>query len=184
MARQSSKKIDGKKVGLEDLYFFLDGAHTSESITECLSWFDEQTHMESSLNVLCFNCKSSKQYEVLINSLVNFSRKKLFHHVIFVASKLRHTTDQSNMAVLPDSTKKHSEQELYKNCWQNLEKELHSPTAEVTICEYIEDCMEYLTRIHTSSKSAKPNTVINVLVTGSLYLVGGFLQNIQRICAN
>jgi len=188
------KKIDGKKIGLKTLRFFIDGAHTPESIEQCLIWFEEQTRQENTKHILCFNCKSSKQYDVLITLVANFSRKKKFDHVIFVASKIRQTEDQSNVIAWPPSTStstttvtsasttiRSTDQEKYKNYWLQKEDELQLPKTNVNIFEYIDDCMEFLARTSNSDRTSEH---YNVLITGSLYLVGGFLQRVEQLEKN
>jgi len=129
--------------------------------------------------------------------LANFSRKKKFNHVIFVASKIRQTEDQSNVIAWPPpstststttvtttsattstTTIRPTEQQKYKDFWLQKEEELQLPKTNVNTFEYIDDCVEFLART-SNSDGASEN--YNVLVTGSLYLVGGFLQRIEQL---
>eukprot|EP00884_Botryococcus_braunii_P023662 jgi/Botrbrau1/9980/Bobra.0012s0071.2 len=89
---QSEQRDEGAKPGL---LFFLDGAHTPESMVNCAMWFADVAEQESSpvaqsghesvQNVLLFNCMEEREGARLLRPLTLTLRDRgiRIHHAIF-----------------------------------------------------------------------------------------------------
>lgn len=59
-----------------DLHFYLDGAHTIESIEICLNWYKQQVKDSDSIRILVFNVTGDRDSSKMLETLhsMNFSR--------------------------------------------------------------------------------------------------------------
>jgi len=160
-----------QKIYLEghNINLYLDGAHTDESIELCLKWYQsrvENANSEHSICVLVFNCTENRDPKNLLSPLAKCS---LFQQVFFTGNdtgrkhvlQVRRYQEQNGFAL--------SWQHRIHDAWKSL-KSVFSPTINVcsTIPQVIE-CLFQYERLH-------PTTTVHVLITGSLYLVGGWIE--------
>ncbi|XP_059483096.1 folylpolyglutamate synthase, mitochondrial-like isoform X2 [Neocloeon triangulifer] len=157
------------------LKIFLDGAHTTESIENCLAWFqvasEKQTSSGNVTKVLIFNSTGERDPSNLLRPLSN---AKVFSKVIFcpniVSSKENQKTDQSNFMVT-------EEQQLKRACahltaW-NLLKDESDEKCDTQAFHCINDALAFVQNLSTLSE-------VHVLVTGSLHLVGCVLGKLEE----
>lgn len=185
--------------------FYLDGAHTVESLNVCKEWFLEaKNNMSSSLikkigkdqetanlqdilkqdgyeldelpdrngdkklSILVFNCTGERNPGRLLATLVDMAN--VFDYIIFCP------TDSSKVS-LQRSTR-HDDKEYQKlskmvDAWNKIiEEQKIEKKHQVFICPSINHFLKWLW------VNGNPNQQTQVLVTGSLYLVGDFLQKI------
>ena len=156
----------------DNLTFYLDGAHTAESLKLCLNWFRtkfEIEHQQSAKKVLVCTFTSDRNDE---NFLRIISNEVSFDYVVFTPPRLRLGLDFDNSATY--NARSVVSMETYR-CRRNMAiwKETNN-TSEVSVHENIDDAFNLLRIIST-------DTEICVLVTGSLYLVGGVLKLLKDI---
>ncbi|XP_036140839.1 folylpolyglutamate synthase, mitochondrial isoform X2 [Monomorium pharaonis] len=137
--------------------FFLDGAHTIESIVNCVSWF-KRVSRESSSKCLIFNIsgdRNSLEFLKLLRPL-NFDRIYFAPNYAGVTS----VEDLSNYALIDEQKKKCKK---YSELWGE------GSVSKNSVAEVLHDIKK-----HVSSRTDSQDKV-EVLVTGSLHLVGALL---------
>ena len=175
----------------ENLVFYLDGAHTCLSLHLCKSWFDSKIiNLIGSVNnnefdKVCHNtgeyrkvwAETDKIYKVLICSFTNqrndeelirsLDQGLHFDNVIFCDVAI---FKLPSLAVNSDSQKEASARCLNnQKLWSESNEECN-----VQASASIEEALKMA--IEISEESSKLGKKTCVLVTGSLYLVGGFLK--------
>merc|ERR1711865_1178099 len=134
--------------------WFLDGAHTMESMEQCLRWFkatqvqqDEATATDKPRRVLVFGCQDDKNVESIFQ--------------VFKSSELAFDT----VLFCPPSGAEGTEwEESLQAMWSE-----HQIGGEAQIVNTPEDAID-----HVRAQEGEVEPV--VLVTGSLYLVGSVIQ--------
>lgn len=188
--------------GVTWIHFFLDGAHTKESINLCIDWFNKSSatfaasppstpssvHLSASSSVtivnrvLLFNCTG---YRNPIELLTPVLQATPFSAVLFSPNKLmrdkKASSDQSNFMVDPESEEKKAVD--LKNTWLKLtasESSYDEPTSLQKSTggqnDQLVKSFSCLTEaISWIGETAESGVQTHVLVTGSLHLVGGVL---------
>ncbi|TPX64289.1 tetrahydrofolate synthase [Spizellomyces sp. 'palustris'] len=164
--------------------WYLDGAHTKESMRVCADWFNDEyreTEAEGGhgQQVLLFNCTKGRDGLTLLKALVELHKSSVpFSRVVFCTNDSyrpgsgQTKTDQTNYTVLPDDEL--SIQKELADAWKTLigsDTGVNGVVAEIEIQPSIEDAVESISRYYSKVQAVHPR----VLVTGSLYLVGGLL---------
>ncbi|KAF9226599.1 FolC bifunctional protein [Gyrodon lividus] len=172
-----------------DTTWYLDGAHTAESLTCCVDWFVSPRigfpgfPGERPLRVLIFNCTSGRSGEEFLGTIFNGTKTQLstfespeaastfFDQVIF-CSNVTYTDghfkgDLTSVAIATAEHTGPTTQDLLKTAWLKL-VEGFSPEA-VHSLPSIEHAIQKVREF-----SSTRNT--SVLVTGSLHLVGGVIE--------
>ncbi|KAK9864316.1 hypothetical protein WJX84_006574 [Apatococcus fuscideae] len=175
--------------------FYLDGAHTEESMASCGEWFHDAVQQAAALTpglatqrVLLFNCMQERDPGKLLKSLATTMQQQQlpFHHAVFTPpdsqyGKLKaagidsardvswqhtlcrawtsqvgsHPQESQLMAVLP---------ELGQGPAQDSQSGAVAPGLSSSI-QWLRTCAQ-----------ENPHLQIEVLITGSLYLVGDVLK--------
>lgn len=137
--------------------FFLDGAHTIESIANCVSWF-KRVSQRNSNKFLIFNTTGDRNSVELLNLLrpLNFDRIYFAPNYAGVTS----VEDLSDYKLIEEQKKKCKK--LYELWSEN--SILKNSVAEV-LCDI---------KRHVSSRTDNHDKV-EILVTGSLHMVGALL---------
>ncbi|CAG2170919.1 unnamed protein product [Oppiella nova] len=154
-----------------NLIYFLDGAHTYESLSNCSKWFCSESPKLLTSNrlvrVLLFNCTGNRPTEALMRAL-----DVKFDIAIFcpnrVDNKKSDTSDNTNFMVTAQK-----EADICANnakIWSKL-----NDKAIITKQSCISDAIKYIND-KTQKEKALP---VHVLVTGSVHLVGSVLSLID-----
>ncbi|XP_022322466.2 folylpolyglutamate synthase, mitochondrial-like isoform X1 [Crassostrea virginica] len=220
---------DGRnqRIHKKGITYYLDGAHTLESVQQCIEWFKRASAEESKelggrvIRILVFNSTGDREANVLIEPLVNCG----FDAAVFCPNILFSTinsVDAMNLTVTKESQlnrvlanmllferlavkrlqqQKHEKEptETDTNCCEAKRLKLDSDIVEKgdnSVCD-LEDCV--ITKdfpcissaLSWATQGREPNTStqtiveipstlrnaehIQILVTGSLHLVGGVL---------
>eukprot|EP01111_Echinosteliopsis_oligospora_P010653 TRINITY_DN3373_c0_g1_i1.p1 TRINITY_DN3373_c0_g1~~TRINITY_DN3373_c0_g1_i1.p1 ORF type:complete len:598 (+),score=143.12 TRINITY_DN3373_c0_g1_i1:65-1858(+) len=169
----------------KNVLFYLDGAHTSESMQACSNWFydiqQQDTDKSNTLDILLFHCGAGRDPKKLLFPLTSpspssspsvsssSSEKKgcLFDKAIFTTFNV---SPQPATLVRANKADDAPEWQLYvKKCVEELYP-LKQQDSEVFSC-----VSDGINRIYQLAENT-PDKKIRVLVTGSLYLVGAVLQ--------
>ncbi|XP_054164338.1 folylpolyglutamate synthase, mitochondrial-like isoform X2 [Oppia nitens] len=151
--------------------YFLDGAHTYESLANCSKWFWEESQKLLTSNrlvrVLLFNCTGDRPTETLMKAI-----DAKFDIAIFCPNKVDNnkdfTSDNSNFTVT--SQKQMDICNTNAKIWAKYnEKTL------IAIHSCITDAIKYIID-KTQKQKALP---VHILVTGSVHLVGNVLAVID-----
>ncbi|XP_025157558.1 folylpolyglutamate synthase, mitochondrial isoform X2 [Harpegnathos saltator] len=137
--------------------FFLDGAHTVESIVHCISWF-KRTNRGASSKFLIFNTTGDRNSFELLKLLapLNFDKAYFTPNYAGVAN----VENLSDYAMTYDQRKK---------CKKHCEQWGKDSILKNSVAEVLVDIKR-----HVSSQMTNEEKV-EVLVTGSLHLVGALL---------
>jgi len=186
-----------------EMSLYLDGAHTVDSIQNCASWFKEEAFKEKVYEegandkdfkrVLLFNLTGARDPIPLLERLVDVD----FDLAIFCPNSTTSASVATNSA---DQTKKSVDDSWNrKTCMDNIEAWQRvvrdrtnsdgttTETDEIIYLQSIRDSLDYLNVNHTEKIYCEgeevqrpiwlvPGNHVQVLGTGSLYLVGGILK--------
>lgn len=142
---------------------FADGAHTPESIAHCADWFDDQTNSEYNSTrkvkrVLVFFCTGDRRPSTLLPALSALR----FDTVHFTPHPL--TEDLLWDGMLESVAE-----------MQSVYGQL-DPKAQVTTHSCLNDCFSTVMMQQQTNQANPINTRVDLLVTGSLYLVGNWYK--------
>lgn len=137
--------------------FFLDGAHTVESIVHCVSWF-KRTSRGASNKYLIFNTTGDRDSLELLKLLVPLDFDGAYFTPNYAGVK--NIEDLSNYTVTSDQRKK---------CKEHCEQWGKGSVLKNSVAEVLVDIKKQASSRITGDGKAE------VLVTGSLHLVGALL---------
>ncbi|XP_028159838.1 folylpolyglutamate synthase, mitochondrial-like isoform X1 [Ostrinia furnacalis] len=141
--------------------FYLDGAHTKESIEICASWFSDNNRNQD--KILIFSVTGDRKPEILLKPLADLG----FTHVYFVVPTAHKAINEHN-----DNYSKVEQADFISRCERNAEawKQLNENAghSNISVLECVHDAL-------VSIKNNNKNCNVSVLVTGSLHLVGATL---------
>ncbi|KAF9057696.1 FolC bifunctional protein [Panaeolus papilionaceus] len=160
--------------------WYLDGAHTVESLKFCAEWFATPgvgVLSKDSKQILVFNCTSGRSGEsflqiiketILAKLEKSFMELPFFDEVIFCTNVTyadgHFKGDLATKAVSPDDLKV---QVALEAAWKNLYPEF--PHDKIHVLPSIEHAVKAIEMVPTDSP-------VHILVTGSLHLVGGVIE--------
>ena len=182
----------------ENITYYLDGAHTAESMDACAQWFadatsqaqaPEQAHVYERWMV--FYCKKDRDPARLLLPLATRFRAREIdvRRALFVAPDSSVTTLTTHAGRNKSSTT-NWERHLQAT-WETLHKDHSSPpppkvpwpvedphnTNHSAVVPSVAKAMEW---IRNYPLKERPKTHLQILVTGSLYLVGDALRVLRR----
>ncbi|KAM3589014.1 Folylpolyglutamate synthetase [Umbelopsis sp. WA50703] len=156
-----------------DLTWYLDGAHTAESLEVCANWFRDTVKetTDKTTRVLVFNCTHGRDGLRLLANIAKIHEVVHFDHAVFstnVTFKKGYTTDNANVTVAIDE--KLSLQHELAESWLQLVPEF--PSDHTHVVGSVEEAV--LWSIDHSQNSPEGQKV-QVLSTGSLIMIGNTL---------
>ncbi|KAI9271418.1 Mur ligase [Sporodiniella umbellata] len=168
--RGQKLKIQDTKYASEsaNATWFLDGAHTTESLQVCTKWFQEVVEKEGHC-ILIFNCTHGRDASRLLQVVSDIQPLVNFNDVIFTTNitfKEGYTTDNTNNNVSAEELT--TVQKTLGDSW--ISQNSTFPKDSVHIVGSIEEAVELV--VEKSKKSSKQ---LQVLTTGSLIMVGNTL---------
>ncbi|AQL10055.1 brown midrib4 [Zea mays] len=178
------------------LVFYLDGAHSPESMEVCGKWFShvtkddtrlpsslEQSHTSRSQKILLFNCMSVRDPMRLLPCLLDASTQNGVHFdlALFVPNQSQHTKLGSNTSAPAEPEQIDLSWQLsLQTVWEKLlqDKGINTTKSSDTskVFDSLPVAIEWLRRNARENQS----TSFQVLVTGSLHLVGDVLRIIKK----
>ncbi|EFN52135.1 hypothetical protein CHLNCDRAFT_7888, partial [Chlorella variabilis] len=193
--------VQGPGQRLPRLSFFLDGAHTAESMATCAHWFADasqppaagtsaagvgaagrpDTQLQQGLvtqRILLFNCMQERDPQNLLQPLAQAltERQVSIHHALFVPPdstymKLGSSAEPANL------TWQHS----LRSVWESMTTTAAGSSGTIVpfrtaVLPSLSVTLDWLRRCVREI----PNLRMQVLVTGSLYLVGDLLKALQQ----
>eukprot|EP01122_Echinamoeba_exundans_P005144 TRINITY_DN15317_c0_g1_i1.p1 TRINITY_DN15317_c0_g1~~TRINITY_DN15317_c0_g1_i1.p1 ORF type:complete len:568 (-),score=87.43 TRINITY_DN15317_c0_g1_i1:53-1606(-) len=161
---------------------FIDGAHTTESIRTCLEWYLKQTLTSSQTRdaAVIFHCNKPRIPRHLLAPIAQAIVDGRFRPSQFLISvpqvRAAHKDDSNKLAEIKyvDTTW----QEAIQKEWLELTTQLdpNGRWPEVKIVRSVDDAVEAVTQLSSARKDVAG---VDVLVTGSLYLVGAVLEMLE-----
>ncbi|KAL2201820.1 FolC bifunctional protein [Sarocladium strictum] len=171
-------KMEGK------IKWCLDGAHTADSIKMATKWFMDETRDSSGPKILIFNQQGRPEALDFLNSIHEAAKASPFTHAIFTtnlstaepstsaSSKKDFINNQFDPATLSALTV----QRGFAERWEAIDPE----GAQVALTPSVKDALE-LVRDH--AEVVGQGEEVQVLVTGSLHLVGAMLGSLEDVDA-
>ncbi|KAF8852836.1 FolC bifunctional protein [Acephala macrosclerotiorum] len=169
-----------------NITWYLDGAHTADSIVIASKWFYDEVVDKPEPRVLIFNQQGHRESMELMEDLFNSTQGRLkFDHVIFCpsvppASSTRkdHVNFQTDLEAVASLTV----QQKFADRWRELDS---SQDTKVSVLHSLEEAFEYVRQIEAQSQS-KDRTEVDgeqqkarVFITGSIHLVGRALSMLE-----
>ncbi|KAI7858897.1 Mur ligase [Circinella umbellata] len=157
----------------KNVMYYLDGAHTAESLRVCANWFKETVKEEGGKvsRILMFNCTNGRDGPHLLDVIASIQSEVPFDHVIFttnVTFRKGYTADTKNMTVTKADAV--AMQKSLADTWK--ERMSSFDTEKIHVVPTIEDAVEW---ISDYSQTVPQEQKVQVLTTGSLIMVGNTL---------
>ncbi|KAI9315911.1 Mur ligase [Dichotomocladium elegans] len=155
----------------KNVTWYLDGAHTVESLRVCGDWFkDTAKEQPDASRVLVFNITNGRDGPYLLDEMIRITPAVKFDHVIFTTNMIfrqGYTPDTKNKTVSTEDAVKM--QTDLANAWK--ERMPDFPHGHVHVVPTIEDAVEWT----VDYAAGKQDTAVQVFTTGSLIMVGNTL---------
>lgn len=173
---QLAGRCDTRKSGR--LTYFLDCAHTMESMEVAVEWFSSQVRSsKSSVRILLFN-QQTRDANLLVRTLhqklrANLSNEHPFSHVVFCTNLTTiasgYKPDLKSINTDANIVERLEVQKALAEAWMGID-----PQTDVAIVKSIEEAVAWCQQV------AKVNNQnATVFVTGSVHLVGGVLDVLE-----
>lgn len=167
--------------------WFLDGAHTVDSLDMCGKWWKEQLdsytcpsgnyhQSKPRRRILIFNCTSGRKARDLLQGLVNplLTQHKtgdVFFDQVIITSNTTYANGKfkSDLMSVAEDTRCDPDQSVQREiaeAWTSIP----NSTMNVMVTRSIEDA------VAEAARQSDPSRPASVLVTGSLHLIGGLLD--------
>lgn len=176
----------------KNVTWYIDGGHTIESINLAGQWFVSQIHAnscsseaaEKKLRLLIFN-QQTRDSDALAKALhgtlsAALESKNPFTHAIFCTNvtykEAGYRPDLVSMNTSPSDVEKLRVQNNLAQMWKEID-----PQTEVKVYSTIEEAVDFARDLAAQEKGlvAGDEAPVMTFVTGSLHLVGGFLDVIE-----
>lgn len=186
--------IKDREPSRKGVTWFLDGAHTVESLQCCGEWFtDAAVSKRRGRQVLVFNCTSGRSGESLLGSLTDSMADRLkgqaatvaddsavFHDVIFCTNTtytdgtfsgdlVSKATDEKDLAEL-------TVQHELAEAWRKLASASGAKVSTKTEIHVLPSIQHAVNQIAKRNEEDGSGSGVDVLVTGSLHLIGGVFE--------
>lgn len=156
--------------------YYLDGAHTQESIEVAANWFNSIASQQNGVRILLFN-QQTRDANALLGHLYKTIEYK-FDHVIFTSNMTwargQYSADLASFNTNSQDVIDLVVQKALAQAWKGLDQEAGEPLVLPTI----EDSVN---KIRDLAATVPATTPVQVFVTGSLHLVGGFLAVVDNV---
>ncbi|XP_006650967.2 folylpolyglutamate synthase-like [Oryza brachyantha] len=179
----------------EELVFYLDGAHSPESMEICARWFSHVTKegrrvpspmapsqsCGNSQKILLFNCMSVRDPMRLLPHLVDTSAQNGVHFdmALFVPNQSQYNKLGTNSSAPAEPEQIDLSWQLsLQRVWEKLLHGTNNTNSSETslVVESLPQAIEWL---RTNARQNR-STSFQVLVTGSLHLVGDVLRLVKK----
>lgn len=143
----------------------LDGAHTLESMEICADWFGKSTSSSKRPKLVVFSCTGNRDYIALIKALNCLNQKK----VIFCSTQLKEASS--------DSLNKKLNSKVVCELPSTLASHFLSQEADQLDCVAVSDATDAYNFVQNFA--VENGSPLDVLVTGSIHLVGAMLEQLS-----
>lgn len=159
----------------QNVTYFLDGAHTEESIKYCSDWFKQSSKIlqESSniIKILIFNSTGQREVDKFLEILSSHNFDIALFTTNLAHTKVNSSSDIINYNITLDEQSKKSENHL--RIWKNL-IDLNNGNSHPERFQALPTVAAALSFVNDFA--SKEEAKCHVLITGSLHLVGSSLS--------
>ncbi|KAG2235237.1 hypothetical protein INT48_004704 [Thamnidium elegans] len=157
---------------VDNVTWYLDGAHTIESLETCADWFQTTVKKTNdATRILVFNCTHGRDSDRLLSIITKIQPQVQFDHVIFstnITFREGYTTDNTNKTVSLEEVT--SVQQALAQSWKKQVPDFNHEN--IHTADTIEDAVNFSVNL---AKNLPANKQVQVLTTGSLIMVGNTL---------
>ncbi|KAI9208294.1 Mur ligase [Polychytrium aggregatum] len=177
--------VSAKAPGVQ---WYLDGAHTNESLSVCADWFKQiaGSNVQGSnphKNILIFNCTNGREglnllkplAELVTSGRIQFSRVIFSTNDAFKPGSNRLNVDQINNTVVRDAALG-AQKKLIQDYKTLVGSDL-ADESSLTVSASFEEAVDQVLEFQRTAAAADDS--IRVLVTGSLHLIGACLSALE-----
>lgn len=157
-------------VSQDRIQWYLDGAHTEDSLIQVARWYANKITEEDSIRVLIFQQQdrdSTKLLQTLLDTLHEETKapnRKIFHYAFCPTNEVHSFMNKPDMSI------------PRKNC--DVLRQFCPFTAALP-ADSISTALDMARNVMLGSKKSKDNFKVQVLVTGSFNLVGPALRLLE-----
>ncbi|KAJ1920941.1 Folylpolyglutamate synthetase [Mycoemilia scoparia] len=162
-----------------NIRWFIDGAHTVESIVACGEWFvsaNSNKQNKGAPTVVLFNPAHGRSANIMFESLISDVQKTTDDIKIVLCPNISARADSKNFTVFYDE-----KLELQHSLAKNISEKAAISENDIHIFPTINDAVDYIRKEENGSNPENPT---NVIVAGSLHLVGGVLDALGTSASN
>ncbi|GJN79533.1 folylpolyglutamate synthetase [Purpureocillium lilacinum] len=160
--------------------WYVDGAHTSDSLKMSSRWFADETASRPGPRVMIFNQQGRSEAVDFLSSVHSATQRAAsgssFDHVVFCTNvtyaKTGYKRDFVNHQIDPKEIENMTVQRRFADKWSELD-----PEAKVVVLPTIEEALDYARHV---GEGLGPGEQVQAYVTGSLHLVGGALGILEQ----
>ncbi|KAF3333994.1 folylpolyglutamate synthase isoform X2 [Carex littledalei] len=182
--RAQMVRLQDDDISPSEVVFYLDGAHSPESMEVCGRWFShtikeekQEAPFKDLRQILVFNCMSVRDPELLLPRLFNTCAHEgvQFNKAIFVPNQSQFNKLGSNTAPPPQPQQVDLTWQLtLQRVWEKLLRSEKGDNSAVF--RSLPEAVDWIKETARRNKSTR----FQVLVTGSLHLVGDILRLIKK----
>ncbi|KAL5508207.1 MET7 [Sanghuangporus vaninii] len=176
--------------------WFLDGAHTKDSLECCAQWFFTpdvalRKLPQAPMRVFVFNCTSGRNGVSFLKTVLSKAKTQLrlhgddtlvaerfFDHVIFTSNVTyadgAFKGDLTNRVVAEETVDPLKVQRELADAWGTLVPDF--PRENIHVEKSIEHTVKFIRSLQGTSDDDRESSPVDVLVAGSLHLVGGVIE--------
>lgn len=174
--------------------YYLDGAHTVESVRLSIQWFVREVARHTQPRMLVFNCTNGRSAMTLLGAMTeeltraSFDARTFFERVYFCTNNTYadggSASDLTSLAIDPADLESLKVQRELLQAWCTLQGAAPpieqsvsvdiGPRAHAHVVPSIEHVMKAVRQWHEETGLSA-----DVFVAGSLHLVGGFMAHLQ-----
>ncbi|KUI62031.1 Folylpolyglutamate synthase [Cytospora mali] len=157
-------------ISQDRIQWYLDGAHTEDSLVQVGKWYASKISEEDSIRILIFQQQdrdSTKLLRTLLDTLneeTNIANRKIFKHAFCPTNEVHSFMSKPDMS------------NPRKNC--DVVRQFCPFTAAIP-ADSISTALDMAKNVMLGSKKSKDNFKVQVLVTGSFNLVGPALRLLE-----
>lgn len=165
----------------ENVTWYVDGAHTADSLSMSSRWFaDETTSNSTAPRIIIFNQQGRSEAIDFLDSIQKTTSRSAtnqpaFDHAVFCTNvtyaKSGYKRDFVNHGIDPKEVESMSVQRRFAEKWASID-----PACKVVVLPTIEEALEYARAVGDGLRAGK----VQAYVTGSLHLVGGALGILEK----
>ncbi|CAL3970141.1 unnamed protein product [Diplocarpon coronariae] len=168
-----------------NITWYMDGAHTADSIIVAAKWFSREATSKPGRRVLIFNQQGHRESVELLEGLFNAISSEAdikFDHVIFCPTVpvTQSSKDHVNLSTDPVALAGLTMQNTFAEKWKSLDP---ASSTSVQVFTSLEQAFAYIRKL-SSEGQATGDAQVQAFITGSVHLIGralGILEGADAI---
>ncbi|XP_075155935.1 folylpolyglutamate synthase 1 [Haematobia irritans] len=159
-----------------NLNIHLDGAHTMESMQVCGEWFANVTQSSTKPKILMFNTTGDRDSKHLLAVLRKCSKFDMICFVPNIASSSK-IQNHDTQSILYTQIEQLKRGQIHLQCWQELCQESGEECHSAKTYTSVLSCFQHIRELY-----ADKSQDLDILVTGSIHLIGATILSLNELC--